>query len=164
MLLWIDNVAASLAMLDVTNVDSYFSNAGAYHDELVALDIELREQINALPAERRKLVSDHRDFSYFAQDYGFDMVGSVIPASSTMASSSAQELAALQELIQAEGVSVIFVGANTDNNVVNQLANDLGLEVVPLYTSSLSEADGPAPDYLSLMHYNVNAIVTALAE
>jgi manganese/iron transport system substrate-binding protein len=163
-LVWIDNVAGALAMLDTLNVDSYFGNAGAYHDELVALDAELRAQIDTLPAERRKLVTDHREFSYFAQDYGFEIIGAVIPASSTMTSPSAQELAALQELIQAEEVSAIFVGENVDASVVDQLANDLGLEVVKLYTSSLSDADGPAPDYLTLMRYNVNAIVSALAE
>jgi ABC-type Zn uptake system ZnuABC Zn-binding protein ZnuA len=163
-LVWIDNVAGALAMLDTVNVDSYFSNAGAYHDELVALDAELRAQIDTLPAERRKLVTDHREFSYFAQDYGFEIIGAVIPASSTMTSPSAQELAALQELIQAEEVSAIFVGENVDASVVDQLANDLGLEVVKLYTSSLSDADGPAPDYLTLMRYDVNAIVSALAE
>jgi manganese/iron transport system substrate-binding protein len=163
-LIWVDNVAAALAMLDTANVDSYFSNASAYHDELAALDGELRTQIDTLPAERRKLVTDHREFSYFAQDYGFEIVGAVIPASSTMTSPSAQELATLQEVIQAEGVSAIFVGENVDASVVDQLANDLGLEVVKLYTSSLSDADGPAPDYPSLMRYNVNAIVGALAE
>ena len=83
MLIWVDNVAAALAMLDTNNVDSYFSNASAYHDELAALDVELRERIDMLPEERRKLVTDHREFAYFAQDYGFDMVGAVIPASST---------------------------------------------------------------------------------
>jgi zinc/manganese transport system substrate-binding protein/manganese/iron transport system substrate-binding protein len=164
MLVWVDNVAGSLATLDTVNVDSYFSNAGAYHDELAALDAELRTQIDTLPAERRRLVTDHQEFNYFASDYGFEIIGAVIPGLSTTASPSAQELAALQDLIQAEGINAIFVGQNVDDSVVSQLASDLGIEVVKLYTSSLSEADGPAPDYLSLMRYDVNAIVTALAE
>jgi zinc/manganese transport system substrate-binding protein len=81
-----------------------------------------------------------------------------------MVAPSAQELAQLQEEIAGAGVSAIFVGENVDDGVVNQLATDLGLEVVKLHVSSLSEAGGPAPDYASLMRYNVNAIVTALAE
>lgn len=162
MLIWVDNVAAALAMLDTANVDSYFSNAGDYHEVLGALHVELLAQIDTLSVEQRKLVTDHREFGYFARDYDFEMIGSVIPASSTLTSPSAQELAALQELIQAEGVSAIFVGESMDASVIDQLANDLGLEVVRLYTSSLSDADGPAPDYPSLMRYNVNAIVTAL--
>lgn len=163
-LIWIDNVAGALATLDALNVDTYFSNAGAYHDELVALDTELRAQIDTLPQERRKLVSDHREFAYFAQDYGFTIAGAVIPAISTMTAPSAQELAALQDTIQAEGISAIFVGENVDESVVNQLGEDLGVEIVKLYTSSLSDAEGPAPDYVNLMRHNVNAIVGALAE
>lgn len=163
-LLWVDNVAATFAMLDSLNVDSYFSNAAAYQTELTALDEELRAQIDTLPAERRKLVTDHQEFNYFAKDYGFEVIGSVIPGVSTMTSPSAQELAALQEAISAAGVDAIFVGENVDNSVVDQLASDTGIEVVKLYISSLSEADGPAPDYVTLMRANVNAIVSALAE
>lgn len=163
-LIWVDNVAATLAMLDAANVDSYFSNAGAYREELTALEAELRTQIDTLPAERRKLVTDHREFGYFARDYGFEVVGVVLPIVSTLSSPSAQELAALQELIVTDGITAIFVGENVDSSVVEQLANDLGIEVVTLYTSSLSEPDGPAPDYASLMKQVVNTIVTTLAE
>lgn len=163
-LIWVDNIAAMLAMLDAANVDSYFSNAGTYRDELTALDTELSDQIDVLPEERRRLVTDHQEFGYFAQDYGFEVVGVVLPTVSTVSSPSAQELAALQDLIAAEGIGAIFVGENVDSNVVEQLANDLGIEIVPLYISSLSEPDGPAPDYPSLMRQVVDAIVTTLAE
>ena len=161
-LIWVDNVAGAFATLDALNVNSYFSNASALQDELTALDVELRAQIDTLPEERRKLVTDHQEFNYFAQDYGFEVVGAVIPGVSTMTSPSAQELAALQEAITAVGVDAIFVGENVDDSVVSQLANDVKLEVVKLYTSSLSEADGPAPDYATMMRYDVNAIVSAL--
>lgn len=164
MLVWVDNVAAVLAMLDAANVDEYFSNASAYHDELAELDTELRTQIDTLPEEQRKLVTDHREFNYFANDYGFQVLGSVIPGISTTAAPSAQELAALQDLIKTEGIKAIFVGENVDANVAEQMANDLGIDVVKLYTSSLSDADGPAPDYPSLMRHDVEAIVSALAE
>jgi ABC-type Zn uptake system ZnuABC Zn-binding protein ZnuA len=163
-LVWVDNVAATFATLDTVNVDSFFSNAGAFQDELTAVDAELRARIDTLSEERRKLVSDHQDLNYFAQDYGFEVVGTVIPGVSTMTAPTAQELAALQEAITAAGVDVIFVGQDVDDSVVTQLANDLDLEVVPLYTSSLSEADGPAPDYPAMMRYNVDTIVSALAQ
>lgn len=163
-LIWVDNVAASFAMLDTVHVDDFFSNAGAFQEELTALDVELRQQIDTLPAEQRKLVTDHQELNYFAQDYGFEVVGAVIPGVSTMIAPSAQELAALQDAITDAGVTAIFVGENVENNVVNQLANDLGLEVVKLYLSSLSDADGPASDYPSLMRYNVETIVSALGQ
>jgi manganese/iron transport system substrate-binding protein len=163
-LIWVDNIAAMLAMLDATNVDSYFTNAGTYRDELTALNDELIAQINALPEERRKLVTDHQEFGYFAEDYGFEVVGVVLPTVSTLSSPSAQELAALQDLIVTNGIEAIFVGESADSSVVEQLANDLEIEIVPLYTSSLSEADGPAPDYPTLMRQVVNTVVATLAE
>jgi ABC-type Zn uptake system ZnuABC Zn-binding protein ZnuA len=163
-LIWIDNVAATISMLDDANVESYLSNAAIYRDELVALDAELRAQIDTLPAERRKLLTDHHEFNYFAQDYGFEVIGAVIPGVSTMVEPSAQELAALQDLATAAGVNTIFVGQNVEDSVVEQMAQDLGLEVVRLYVSSLSEPDGPAPDYPTFMRALVNSIVTALAE
>jgi ABC-type Zn uptake system ZnuABC Zn-binding protein ZnuA len=160
--LWVENVAAIYAMLDTVHVDTFFSNASRYQEELAALDTELRELIDTLPADQRKLVSDHLEFNYFAQDYGFKIVGAALPGISTMNAPSAQELAALQNAMAEAGVVAIFVGENVDDGVVNQLATDLGLEVVKLYTSSLSEADGPAPDYVTLMRALVNAIVSAL--
>jgi ABC-type Zn uptake system ZnuABC Zn-binding protein ZnuA len=163
-LIWIDNVAAALAMLDTVNVNSFFDNASTFHDELVALDEELRGQIDTLPAERRKLVTDHQEFNYFAQDYGFEIIGAVIPGVSTMVEPSAQELAALQEAITAAGVDTIFVSDNMNSSVIDQMANDLGLEVVRVYSNSLSEPDGPAPDYPTFMRALVNTIVEALAE
>jgi ABC-type Zn uptake system ZnuABC Zn-binding protein ZnuA len=108
--------------------------------------------------------TDHHEFNYFAQDYGFEVIGAVIPGVSTMVEPSAQELAALQDLATAAGVNTIFVGQNVEDSVVEQMAQDLGLEVVRLYVSSLSEPDGPAPDYPTFMRALVNSIVTALAE
>ena len=163
-LIWVDNIAAAYAMLDIVHVDSFFSNASAFQEELTALNVELRAQIDTVPADQRKLVSDHQELNYFAQDYGFEVVGAVIPGVSTMTASTAQGLAALQEAITASGAKAIFMGENVDNSVVNQLADDLGLAVVKLYVSSLSDADGPAPDYVTLMRYNVDAIVSALAQ
>jgi ABC-type Zn uptake system ZnuABC Zn-binding protein ZnuA len=160
--LWVENVAAVYAMLDTVHVDTFFSNASLYTEELAALETELREVIDTLPADQRKLVSDHLEFNYFAQEYGFEIVGAALPGISTMSAPSAQELAVLQNAVAEAGVDAIFVGENVDDGVVNQLATDLGIEVVKLYTSSLSEADGPAPDYVTLMRALVNAIVSAL--
>ena len=161
---WAETVATTLGALDPPNAATYTAAAQAYHGELAALDAELRGQIDTLPVAQRKLVTDHDEFGYFAADYGFEIVGAVIPAYSTTAQASAQELAALQDLIAAEAVPAIFVGTSVNPDLAKRLASDLGIAVVTLYTASLSEANGPAPDYPTLMRYNVNAIVTALSE
>jgi ABC-type Zn uptake system ZnuABC Zn-binding protein ZnuA len=161
---WTENVAAVLAAADPANADAYAAAAAAYGEELVALDTGLRAQIDTLAPERRKLVTDHAEFGYFAQEYGFEVVGAVVPAVSTLAAASAQDLAALQDVIRAEKVPAVFVGANVNTNLAAQLAEDLGIQVVTLQISALSEADGPIPDYPTLMRALVEAVVAGLSQ
>jgi hypothetical protein len=90
------------------------------------------------------------------------VVGTVIPSLSTVASASAQELAALEEQIANEGVKAIFAGTMVNPQVAEQLAADRGIKVVPIYTDSLSDANGPAPTYVEFMRFNLQTIVDAL--
>jgi ABC-type Zn uptake system ZnuABC Zn-binding protein ZnuA len=73
-------------------------------------------------------------------------------------------LAALETQIRTEGVRAIFVGTTVDPGLSGQVAADLGIQVVPIYTDSLSAADGPAATYVDFMRHNVQTIVDALAE
>jgi len=79
-----------------------------------------------------------------------------------VAEPSAQALAALQDQLAAENVQAIFVGTTVNPRLAEQMAQDLGIQVVSLYSDSLSAPDGPAASYLDFMRYNVNAIVAAL--
>ena len=159
---WVENIHTSLSQLDPANTEAYHAAAEAYLAELDTLDAEIRTQIESIPAENRKLVTDHETFGYFADEYGFTLVGALIPSLSTAAEPSAQELAALQDQVVAEGVKAIFVGTTVNPRLAEQLAQDLDIQVVSLYSDSLSAPDGPAATYLAFMRYNVNAIVTAL--
>ncbi len=160
---WADNVAAALAALDPAHAAAYTAAAQDYRNELAALDADLRDQLAALPADRRKLVTDHESLGYFADEYGFTVIGAIIPSFSTMAAPSAQELAALQDTIRSQGVPAIFVETTVSPELANQMGRDLGVKVVTLYTGSLSDPSGPAADYPTFMRYNVAAIVAALA-
>jgi ABC-type Zn uptake system ZnuABC Zn-binding protein ZnuA len=162
-MVWAENVAAVLAALDPSHAADYTAAGQAYRDELEALDGDLRARLEALPAERRKLVADHDSLGYFADEYGFTVIGALIPSFSTLAAPSAQELAALQDTIRAENVPAIFVETTVSPELANRLARDLGVQVVTLYTGSLSDPNGPAADYPAFMRYNVDAIVAALA-
>lgn len=160
--LWVENIRESLRQLDPANAEAYHAAAAAYLAELDALDAEIRAKIETIPAERRKLVTDHETFGYFADEYGFTIVGALIPSLSTAAEPSAQALAQLQDQLAAEGVKAIFVGTTVNPRLAEQMAQDLGIQVVSLYSDSLSAPDGPAATYLDFMRYNVNAMVTAL--
>ena len=159
---WVANIQEALSELDPANADAYAENADRYLAELDALAAELADKVAELPADQRKLVTDHDSFGYFAAAYDFTIVGTVIPSFSTLASPSAQDLARLHDQIKAEGVKAVFVGMTVNPKLADQLASDLGIQVVSLYTGSLSDKDGPAATYIDYMRYNVNAIVDAL--
>jgi ABC-type Zn uptake system ZnuABC Zn-binding protein ZnuA len=159
---WVKNIEQVLSALDPANATDYTQAAATYTAQLEQLESQIIASIATLPTEKRKLVTDHDVFGYFAAHYGFTVIGAVVPSLSTLAEPSAQELAALQAQIKQAGVKAIFVGSTANANLEKQLANDLGITVVPLYTESLSDPNGPAATYLDFMRYNVQAIVTAL--
>ncbi len=161
---WTHNIEQSLAALDPAHAEAYAANAAVYRGELAALQSALQEMVGQIPSEQRKLATDHDTLAYFAQEFDFQIVGLVVPSFSSLAEPSAQHLAQLQDQIRAEDVRAIFVGSTVNPRQAQQLAQDLGIAVVPIFTDSLSAADGPAATYLNFMRYNVGAIVDALGE
>jgi manganese/iron transport system substrate-binding protein len=159
---WVENIRSTLSQLDPAHAPDYAAAATAYQTQLEALDAEIRQKVATIPATNRKLVTDHVTFGYFAEEYGFTIVGTLIPSLSTAAEPSAQALAALQDQLNREKVPAIFVGTTVNPRLAEQLAQDLGIQVVTLYSDSLSATDGPAATYLDFMRYNVDAIVNAL--
>lgn len=159
---WVENVRTTLRQLDPPNAAAYDAAADAYLMQLDALDAEIRAKVATIPADNRKLVTDHETFGYFADEYGFTIVGALVPSLSTSAEPSAQALAALQDQLTKEGVQAIFVGTTVNPRLADQIAADLGIQVVSLYSDSLSVPDGPAATYLEFMRFNVNAIVAVL--
>ncbi|MFP4344577.1 MAG: metal ABC transporter substrate-binding protein [Anaerolineales bacterium] len=159
---WVDNIQEALSTLDPANAELYASHADAYRAELEALDGWIREEVAQVPEGNRVLVTDHASLTYFADEYGFRQVGAVVPATSTLAEPSAQELAALQQAIAQYDVPAIFVGRTVNPTLAAQVAQDTGVELLFLYTGSLSEEGEPAGSYLDFMRYDVSTIVDGL--
>lgn len=159
---WVNNVEYALSALDPQHAEAYKANADAYRAKLRDLDAWIRAQVAQVPEANRKLVTDHETLGYFARRYGFEQVGAVIPGYSTLSAPSAQDLADLQEAIRKLEVKAVFVGKATNPDLARRVADDTGTKLVFVYHGSLSEPGGPAGDYLSLMRYNVEAIVDAL--
>jgi len=160
-IIWGENIAEALAEEDPERAALYRENAQGYQEELRDLDSWIRTQVDQIPPGSRKLVTDHTSFGYFAQEYGFEQVGAVIPAPTTEAETSGQQLAELIDTIRDQGVDVIFVSADTDPALSERVAEDTGAEVIPLYFGSLTAGE-PADTYLKFMRYNVKTIVQAL--
>lgn len=161
-IIWTENIAAALAKADPTNAAAYQANADAYIASLRDLDAWIRSEVAQIPPERRKLVTDHYAFGYFADEYGFEQIGALVGSFSTNASPSAQEIATLEDTIRAQHVPAVFVGTTVNTSLAEQVAQDTGTKIVPVYTGSLTAPEGDAGTYLAFMHYNVTAIVSAL--
>jgi len=106
---------------------------------LDALDSEIRASVASLPPANRKLVTGHESMGYYAQRYGFKLVGAIIPSLTTQAEVSASDLAALKKLIAANKVKVVFTELGTPVAVERALARDAGVKAVSLTTHSLPE-------------------------
>lgn len=161
-LVWVHNIEHELSELDSDNADAYAANAEAYEAELKALDTWIVEQVGQLPDENRKLVTDHTLFSYFAAAYGFEQIGALIPGYSTLAEPTAKELAAIEDAIRELDVKAVFVGNTVNPALSERVAGDTGVQLVFVYTGSLSEAGGEADSYVAYMRYNTSAFVDAL--
>ena len=161
---WTAEIAEALAEIDPGHGADYAERAAAYVGELDDLDAWVRNQVASVPPDRRILVTDHDVFGYFADRYGFTVLDSIIPGFSTASEPSARHLAALREAIAEHGVPSIFVGTTVNPQVARAVADDLGIEVVIVYTGSLSEPGGPAATYQQFMRTNIERIVAALSK
>jgi zinc/manganese transport system substrate-binding protein len=126
---------------------------------LIALDAEIAASVSKIPTERRKLVTGHESMGYFAQRYGFKLVGAVVPSLSSQAESSAGELEALKKLIAANGVKVIFTELSENAKVARALAAEAKVEAVPLTTHALPK-DGDYFDFIRGLSSTITSALT----
>lgn len=161
-LTYVENIRDALTHLDPAGEAVYRSNAESYIAELKALDAWIVEQVDQIPAKRRLLVTNHEAFGYFAERYGFEVVGTVIESFSTDASPSAQQLAALIDQIRSTGAPAIFLDASDNATLARQIAEETGVNVITdLHLESLTDGP-PAATYIDMMKHNVSRIVDAL--
>ncbi len=160
---YVENIRDGLITADPEGKDTYTANAAAYIAQLNELDGWIKAQIEQIPAERRLMVTDHHTFGYFADRYGFTIIGAIIPAFSSDASPTAQELAGLIDQIQDTNAPAIFIESISSPQLAEQIAAETGAKVATdLYTHSITEPGGQAPTYLDMMKHNVTTIVGAL--
>ncbi len=161
--LWTLNIRDTLSALDPANADTYQHNATAYLDQIETMKQDVAAQIETLPVERRVLVTDHDALGYLAATYDFQVVGLVVPSVSTLAESSAADIAQLIDTIRAQHVPAVFAGVTVNPALSQQVADEAGARFYTLYAESLTAKDGAAPTYLDFMRYNVQTIVDALS-
>ncbi|AXL13163.1 zinc ABC transporter substrate-binding protein [Microbacterium foliorum] len=157
----LEPVLAELEGIDTQDLDATVDD---YRSQLRALDAEMTEAFATIPDERRALVTNHHVFGYLAERFDFEIVGAVIPGGTTLAAPSASDLADLVDAIERTGVPAVFAESSSPDRLVQALASeaDVQVEVVELFTESLTGPDGGAPDYLTMMRINTERITTGL--
>jgi zinc/manganese transport system substrate-binding protein len=160
-----ETVATTLSEeVPALDTPAFRERARTYVAELEGLDAEIEAILAPIPPERRKLVTNHDVFAYFADRYGFTVVGSVIPAVTTEAEPGAGELDELAATIEAEGVPAIFADTSAPERLADALAGEVGdVEVVELYSESLGEPGSDGDTYLTMMNTNAERIAAALS-
>lgn len=158
---YVERIRDGLISADPAGKPAYTANAAAYSGELLRLNAELKQQAASLPPEARKIVTNHDAFPYFAQEYGFTIVGDIL--GNAESEPSAGDLATLVQQIKAEQVKAVFSESQFSPKLTETIASEAGVKVVAnLYTDSLGEAGSGVTSYTELLRYNMRAVVEAL--
>lgn len=155
------NLAAAMGKVDPAGASLYQANAAAYTQELLQLDVWVKEQFAAIPKAKRKVITSHDAFGYFAAHYG---VAFLAPQGvSTETEPSAKQIAQLIKQIQREKIRAVFVENMSSPQLVAQLSKDAGATVgASLYADALSTADKPGSTYLKMMRHNATQLAKGM--
>lgn len=144
--------------------DAFAARVAAYLEDLDALVAEVDARLAPVPAEQRVLVTNHDVLGAFADRFGFEVVGVIVPGGSTLAEPGAADLAALAEAVRELGVPAVFADASAPRRLAEALAAEgTDVEVVELFTESLGEPGSGADTYLGMIRTNAERIAAALA-
>lgn len=158
---YVEKIRDGLSQVDPAGMALYTANADAYIKELRALNAELKQQAATLPLAARKIVTNHDALPYFAQEYGFTIVGNVL--GSAEAEPSAGDLAALVQQIRREQVKAVFSESQFSPRLTTAIADEAGVKVVAnLYTDTLGDASSGVASYADMLRYDMKTIVDAL--
>ena len=158
----VNEIAARLSAVDAANASFYFQNASEYGEQLDELHAWIQDQVSMVAPERRLLVTSHDSFAYFAELYGFEVVGLVIPSLSTHVEPSAEHIAELVEAIREHEVPALFGETTVSERLAQTIARETGTELFRLYSGSLGPKGSGADTYLGMVRTNVEVIVGAL--
>ncbi|MFO0823974.1 MAG: zinc ABC transporter substrate-binding protein [Gemmataceae bacterium] len=160
----VEVVRDRLAEIDPPHADKYRANATAYLAKLDSLHNWVEETTRTLPPDRRKLVTNHDTFGYFADRYEFKVVGTALQSISTEASDpSAAAFAKLVDAVKGQKVPAIFAENVHNPRLMERLARDASVKLAPpLYTDALGKPGSAGDTYEKMVRHNVTAIVDAL--
>jgi zinc/manganese transport system substrate-binding protein len=160
--IYVTNIGDALIAADPSNADYFRANAQAYLAKLDALDREVRQAIQRIPESRRKVISTHDAFGYFASAYGVEFIAPL--GVSTESEASARDIARIIAQIRAEKTPAVFLEKISDPRLMRRLSAETGAKIGgTLYSDSLTDEKGDAPTYIDMVRHNIKALTSALA-
>lgn len=156
---YVERIRDELIAIDPGGSAVYEANAETYLEQLGDLDREIEEAVLAIPEERRKLVTFHDAYPYFAARYGLEIVGVAVPSPGQ--DPSAQEIAELTETLRSEGVPAAFKEPQFNAGILEQAADEAGVRVLDLLSDAYAEG---IDSYIELMRYNLAQLQEGLGD
>jgi zinc/manganese transport system substrate-binding protein len=159
--IYIGNIRDALMKADPAGKQIYEANAKAYAEKLDALETEVRAAVARIPADRRRIITSHDAFGYFAASYGVQFIA---PAgASTETEASARDVARIITQIKTQKIPAVFLENVSSARLMEQIARETGAKIGgKLYSDALSGPDGPAPTYIDMMRHNIRQLRSAL--
>lgn len=160
---YVSNIGKALQAADPADAEVFRTNEARYEKKLDELDREVRAAVAQIPPERRKVISTHDAFGYFAAEYGIAFVAPL--GVSTDSEPSARDIAAIVNQIKAAKIPAVFFENISDPRLMRQIAAETGAKIGgTLYSDSLSGEKGEAPTYIDMVRHNIKALTSALAD
>src|SRR4051794_3415196 len=158
---YVANIRDALVAADPAGAAAYRANADAYLAKLDALDRELRDAVAQIPQARRKVISTHAAFGYFAAAYGIAFIAP--QGVSTEAEPSARDIAAIITQVRTGKIPAVFLENISDPRLMRRISAETGAKIGgTLYSDSLTAENGDAPTYIDMVRHNIRALTSAL--
>ncbi|KIQ06089.1 MULTISPECIES: metal ABC transporter substrate-binding protein [Pseudomonas] len=162
-MIYIDNIRDALVEHDAANAETYKANAEAYKARIQATVTPIRERLQAIPENRRWLVSSEGAFSYLARDFGLKELY-LWPINADQ-QGTPQQVRKVIDAVRANKIPAVFSESTISASPAQQVARETGAKYGGvLYVDSLSEPSGPVPTYLDLLRVTSQTIADGLAE
>jgi zinc/manganese transport system substrate-binding protein len=159
--IYVANIRDGLKTSDPANAPAYDAHAQAYLEKLDALEREVREAIEKIPADHRKIITTHDAFGYFGQAYGVEFIAPTGVSSDS--EPSARDIARIITQVKQQKIPAVFMENISDPRMMQQIARETGARIGgTLYSDALSGASGPAATYVDMMRSNVRELAKAL--
>jgi zinc/manganese transport system substrate-binding protein len=159
--IYVNNISAALCAADEKDCQAFKDNASAYIARLNSLETEVKESIAKISPEKRRVITSHDAFGYFAHAYGLTFLAP--EGVSTEAEASAADVVKIVQQIREQKASALFVENISDPRLIEQIGRETGLKVSGvLFSDALSPKDGPAATYIDMMRHNVRTILEAI--